>query len=115
MSRGEEVGRPLPPGTTTGVPPRDATHACNRGGHRHPGFSGAGSLLPLDGGHYTLLWDPCRLEDLERDLEDAQATCQALSSEQDHRLQELHRVRGDLHRSEEDLSAMRRDHTIGNW
>ena len=64
----------------------------------------------MDVGCYPPLWESRRLQDLERGLEDAKATCQALSSVQDRRLQELQRVRADLHRSEGDLASIRRDH-----
>ena len=111
ISRGDGAGLPFPPSTTAGVPHRDATYAGNPGERGHPGLAGAGGRPPLDGGHYyPPLWESRRLQDLERDLEDAQATCQALSSEQDRRLQELQRVRADLHRSQGDLSSIRRDH-----
>ena len=110
ISRGDGAGLPFPPSTTAGVPHRDATYAGNPGERWHPGLAGAGGRPPLDGGHYPPLWESRRLQDPERDLEDAQATCQALSSEQDRRLQELQRVRADLHRSKGDLSSIRRDH-----
>ena len=69
--RDDGARRSLPPGTTTGVPPRDATYAGNPGEHQHPGVSGAGARPPLDGGPYPPLWDSRRCQDLERDLEDA--------------------------------------------
>ena len=60
----------------------------------------------------ALRWDSRRIQDFERDVEDAQATCQALSSEQERRMQEVVWARTDLRRAGEDLSGMRRDHAI---
>ena len=71
----------------------------------------AGDHLPAHEGLGPSRWDSRRVEDLERDLEDAQATCQALSSEQQRRVQEVLRARAYLRRAQTDLSAMRRDHT----
>ena len=110
VSRDDRAGLLFPPVITVGVPHRNATHARSLGERWHPGLAGAGGQPSLDRGCYHPPWESCRLQDLERDLEDAQATCQALSSEQDRRLQELQRIRADLHRSEGDLSSIRREH-----
>ena len=110
MSLGGGAGPLCPPGTAAGVPHRDASPVRSPGESWHPGPARARGRPPLDVGCYPPLWESRRLQDLERDLEDAQATCQALSSEQDRRLQELQRVRADLHRSEGDLASIRRDH-----
>ena len=99
-----------PPGTAAGVPHRDVAPVRSPGERWRPELTGAGVRPPSDARCYPPLWESRRLRDLERDLEDAQATCQALSSEQNHRLQELQRVRADLHRSEGDLASIRRDH-----
>ena len=110
VSLGDGAGLLGPPGTAAGVPHRDVAPVRSPGERWHPEFMGAGGHPPLDAGRHPPLWESRRLQDLERDLEDAQATCQALSSEQDRRLQELQRVRADLHRSEGDLASIRRDH-----
>ena len=100
VSLGDGAGLLCPSGTAAGVPHRDVAPARSPGERRHPEFTGAAGRPPLDAGRHPPLWESRRLQDLERDLEDAQATCQALSSEHDRRLQELQRVRADLHRSE---------------
>ena len=110
VSLGDGASLLCPSGTAAGVPHRDVSPARSPGERWHPEFTGAGGRPPLDTGRHPPLWESRRLQDLERDLEDAQATCQALSSEQDCRLQELQRVRADLHRSEGELASIRRDH-----
>ena len=110
VSLGDRTGLLCPPGTTAGVPHRDGVPGRSPGEHRCPESAGAGGRSPMDAGRLPPLWES-RLQDLERDLGHAQATCQALSSEQDRRLQELQRVRADLHRSAGELASMRRDHS----
>ena len=61
VSRGDGAGRSLPPGTSPGVPPWDATHAGSPGDYQNPGCLDAGTRPPLDGGHYPPLWDFRRL------------------------------------------------------
>ena len=109
VSLGDGTGLLCPPVTAAGVPHRDGVPDRSPGERWYPESTGAGGRPPMDAGRRPPLWES-RLQDLERDLEDAQATCQALSSEQDRRLQELQRVRADLHRSEGELASMRRDH-----
>ena len=109
VSLGDGTGLLYPPGTTAGEPRRGGVPDVSPGERWCPESLGAGSRPPMDAGRRPPQWES-RLQDLERDLEDAQATCQALSSEQDRRLQELQRVRADLHRSEGELASMRRDH-----
>ena len=109
VSLGDGTGLLCPHGTTAGVPHRDGVPGRSPGERWCPESAGAGGRPPMDAGRRPPLWES-RLQDLERDLEDAQATCQALSSEQDCRLQELQRVGADLHRSEGELASMRRDH-----
>ena len=110
MSLGDGAGFLCPPCGATGVVHRDVNPVRGQDQRWHPGLKAAGGRPPLDTGCYPPLWESRRLRDLERDLEDAQATCQALSSEQDCGLQELQRVRADLHRSEGDLASIQCDH-----
>ena len=65
------TGPDAPTRITAGMPPLDATHACNLAGHYHPGLSGAGAQPPVDGGHYPPLWDCGHLQVLQRNLEGA--------------------------------------------
>ena len=79
---------------------------CHRPGVRIPGEQAPAEGCRGTSSHY----DNCRLQDLERDLEDAQARGLALSSEEECHLQEVLRARVDLRRVETNPSALRRDH-----
>ena len=75
VSLGDGAGLLCPPGTAAGVPHRDVAPVSSPGERWHPELTGAGGCPPLDAGCYPPLWESRRLQDLQRDPEDAQATC----------------------------------------
>ena len=101
-------GQPLLPNASLDGPPRGGPLPGTSGDYYRPGGPDTGDQIPVDEGRGPSRWDSCRVQDLERDLE---ATCHALSSEQEERgMQEVLRAQADLRRAETALSAMRRDH-----
>ena len=101
---------PPPPGVSPRRAPRGSPLARTPGDYHRPWNPGTGDHTPVDEGVGPSRWDTHLVQDLERDLEDAQGTCQAMSAEQERHMQELQHAWADVHCAESDLSAIRQNH-----
>ena len=79
-------GRCPLPNVSPGGPPWGGPLAGTPGDYHRPGGTDTRDQIPVDEGLVPSRRDSRRIEDLEPDMEDAEATCQALSSEQELRM-----------------------------